>query len=136
LAHNRKRNKGKLPVNGEAAMIKALQPLAAVGAAGESSPACKVPAVARCCEAWQRAYDAEWKTSKCEIFAREAASEAYRNVMPPLSDTESIRDFVVCAAHGLLLKAIEEKTVGKLIYAAQFALSAASSQPKSKALGA
>jgi hypothetical protein len=135
-AHNRRRNKGKLPVNGEVAMIKALQPLAAVGAAGEPSPACKIPAVARCCEAWQRAYDDEWKKDKCDFLAREAAGEAYRNVMPPLSDTESIRDFVICAAHGLLLKAIEEKTVGKLIYAAQFALSAVSSQSKSKAQGA
>jgi hypothetical protein len=117
-------------------MIKALRPLAAVGAAGEPSPACKIPTVARCCEAWQLAYDAGWKASKCEIYAREAAGEAYRNVMPPLSDTESIRDFVVCVAHGLLLKAIDDKTVGRLIYAAQLALSAVSSQPKSKAPGA
>jgi hypothetical protein len=122
-------------MNGEAAMTKALQPLAAVGAAGEPSPACRIPAVARCCEAWQRAYDAEWKKDKCDFRAREAAGEAYRNLMPPLSDTESIRDFVVCAAHGLLLKAIEEKTVGRLLYAAQVALSAASSQAKSKAPG-
>jgi hypothetical protein len=114
-------------------MIKALRPLAAVGAAGEPSPACRIPAVARCCEAWQLAYDAELKKGKHDCLAREAAGGAYRNAMPPLSDTESIRDFVACVAHGLLIKAIEDNSVGKLIYAAQVALSAASSQSKSKA---
>jgi hypothetical protein len=47
-------------MNREAAIIKALQPLAAVGAAGEPRPDCKITAVARCCEAWQLAYDAEY----------------------------------------------------------------------------
>jgi hypothetical protein len=41
-------------------MIKALRPLIAVGVAAEPSPACKIPAVVRCCEAWQRAYDVEY----------------------------------------------------------------------------
>jgi hypothetical protein len=71
-----KKTQGKTPVNGEDAMIKALQPLAAVGAAGEPSPACRIPAVARCCEAWQRAYDEEWKRQKIDFLAREAAGEA------------------------------------------------------------
>ncbi len=118
-------------MNGEAAKMKALQSLTATP--GESSPACQIPAVARCCEAWQCAFDAEWKKSKLDFTARKAAGEAYRGVMPPLSDTESIRDFVACVAQGLLLKAIEDNSVGKLIYAAQVALSAVSSQPKSKA---
>jgi hypothetical protein len=114
-------------------MIKALQPLLAVGAAAEPSPACIIPAVARCCEAFQLAYDADFKKRKHDFLARQVAGQAYRNLMPPLSDKESIRDFVACVAHGLLIKAIEDNSVGKLIYAAQVALSAASSQAKSNA---
>jgi hypothetical protein len=112
--------------------MKALQPLTDVNKIVDSSPACQIPAVARCCESWQRAWDAEIKVNKHEHFAGLAAGVAYRKVLPPLSDTESIRDFVACVAQGLLLQAIEEKAVGKLIYAAQVALSAASRHPKTK----
>jgi hypothetical protein len=135
LAHNGGRNKGNLPVNGEAAMIKALESLPAVGAAAEPSPACIIPAVARCCDAFQLAYDEDFKKQKNDFLARQVAGQAYRNLMPPLSDKESIRDFVACVAHGLLIKAIEDSSVGKLIYAAQVALSAASSKAKNKAPG-
>jgi hypothetical protein len=112
--------------------MKAQQPLPDVNKIVDSSPACQIPAVARCCEAWQRAWDAEIKVNKHEHFAGLAAGVAYRKVLPPLSDTESIRDFVACVAQGLLLQAIEEKAGGKLIYAAQVALGAATKQPKSR----
>ena len=80
------------------------------------------PAVARCCEAWQRAFQDVMAKQDDEDYARWWAQKAFRNAMPALSGQEGIRDFVACAAHGLLINAIDEKRATKLLYAAQVAL--------------
>ena len=49
------------------------------------------------------------------------ASTAYCKVMPYLSDYESIRKFIACAAHGILIGAIPQKRANQLLYAAQVA---------------
>ena len=61
------------------------------------------PAVARCCEAWQRAFQDVMAKKDDEDYARWWAQKAFRNAMPALSGQEGIRDFVACAAHGLLI---------------------------------
>jgi hypothetical protein len=42
--------------------------------------------------------------------------------MPMLAGYEGIRDFVACAAHGILIGAIPPERGGQLLYAAQVAL--------------
>ena len=76
-----------------------------------------------------RASSAESEES--EYFAPSKAAEAYRAALPPLTSRENCRDFIACVAQGLLLGAIAEKDGGKLLYAAQIALSASGNQEKS-----
>lgn len=78
-------------------------------------------AVARCCKAWSDTYEAERAKGQGEYSANETAGEAYRDAMPTLSSPESVRDFIACAAHGILLGAIEGKQGSQLLYAAQVA---------------
>ena len=80
------------------------------------------PAVARCCEAWQRAFQDAMSRKNNESDARGWADKAFRNAMPALSGEEGIRDFVACAAHGLLIGTIKEERATKLLYAAQVAI--------------
>jgi hypothetical protein len=56
-----------------------------------------------------------------EVLAARSAGEAYCGAMPSLTGAQNIRDFIACVAHGMLLEAIEEKCVGKLLYAARVA---------------
>ena len=85
-------------------------------------------ALKRCCAAWQRAYNAyfERDRSKPEIgnmFAEREAVEAYCKNMPVLDGYQGVRDFIACAAHGIVIGAIPAERSGQLIYAAQVALS-------------
>ena len=95
-------------------------------ALSKSNPALQNPAVARCCKAWKRVYRAEG--AEDEYDAPRKAAEAYRAALPPLTSRENCRDFIACVAQGMLLGAIAEKDGGKLLYAAQIALSASASQ--------
>lgn len=96
-----------------------------IDALDKSNPTLKNPAVARCCNAWKDAYRAKFEEDEFEAFAASAAAEAFRAAMPPLTSRESCRDFIACVAQGMLLGAIAEKNAGKLLYAAQIALSSA-----------
>ena len=91
-------------------------------------------AIKRCCAAWQRAYDAylEGKdgSGTAKIFAAHRAGPAYCKAMPPLSGYESIRDFIACAAHGILIEAIPQKRGNQILYAAQVALASLNYEPK------
>ena len=87
------------------------------------APARENLCVARCCNAWERAYQATAADGKSDYFCRIDASVAYRNSMPSLSGFDSARDFVACVAHGLLIGAIPAEQASKLLYAAQVALS-------------
>jgi hypothetical protein len=55
--------------------------------------------------------------------------------MPPLSNRESIRDFIACAAHGILIGAITPQLSGQLLYAAQVALGALKREQKPRKSG-
>jgi hypothetical protein len=96
------------------------------------APARENPCVARCCNAWERAYQVSTAEGNGDYTCREQASIAYRNSMPSLSGYDSARDFVACVAHGLLIGAIPEKQATKLLYAAQVALSTHRTQSKSQ----
>jgi len=91
-------------------------------------------AVKRCCAAWQRAYDAYMEgkdnSGMTRVCASHEAGPAYCKAMPPLSGYENIRDFIACAAHGILINAIPQKKANQLLYAAQVALSSLHYEPK------
>jgi hypothetical protein len=91
-------------------------------------------AIKHCCAAWQRAYDASMEKSKgnkmADVFAAHEAGPAYCRALPPLAGYKSIRDFVACVAHGILINAIPEKRANQLLYAAQVALATLHHEPK------
>ncbi len=91
------------------------------------------PAVVRCCDAWQRAYDAEFANSSSNSYAAYAGAQAYRDSMPILVGFENIRDFIACTAQGILIGSIDERKSTKLLYAAQVALSLIRRQASTRA---
>ena len=97
-------------------------------APAESMPPAS-PAVARCAEAYSKAWNVERATTRDQLFAMREARKAYRAALPPLVGHENIRDFIACIAHAMLINAIDNDDASKLLYAAQVALSAARTQP-------
>ena len=100
----------------------------------DSNPKQARAAIKRCCAAWQRVYDAYMEGTRGSgadaITAAHEAGPAFCKAMPPLAGYESIRDFVACAAHGILIDAIPEKRANQLLYAAQIALVSLNYEPK------
>ncbi len=111
-------------------MIHAIRIPAEYSAGDKSSPARQIPAVAHCCEAWETAFQASYSHDKNQFNAHDEAAQAYRNAMPPLFGYQNICDFIACAAHGLVIGAIEDATGSKLLYAAQIAFGTLRNQPK------
>ena len=89
-------------------------------------------AVRRCNTAWRRAFKAYMENNDdgSEYCAAEEASEAFRNAMPLLDSYSGVRDFIACAAHGILIGAIPRERGGQLLYAAQVAMAALQREPK------
>jgi hypothetical protein len=63
-------------------------------------------------------------------YAAYKAGPAYCKAMPPLAGYENIRDFLACAAHGILIEAIPQQRANQLLYAAQVALASLHFEPK------
>jgi hypothetical protein len=99
--------------------------------AAAPSPAVQNPAVAFCCDAYARAQKAAKARGKGVVFAAIDAQRAYRKAMPPLCGLENIRDFIACAAHGMLIGAIDGADGARLLYAAQVAHTTVRNQPAS-----
>jgi hypothetical protein len=95
---------------------------------GEVRPSSTNPAVALCCEAWDRIYRETLAGGRSRGVAKFNAREAYSNALPPLAGPDNIRAFIACVAHGMLIGAIEEKRGARLLYAAQVAHTALRSQ--------
>jgi hypothetical protein len=108
------------------------QPTQSPAAPQPSSAATANPAVARCLSAWEPVHKAELARGHHRITAARVAAPFYRNAMPPLRGHENICDFVACAAHGILIGAIDGNSAGKLLYAAQVALATTRRQPAPK----
>jgi hypothetical protein len=94
-------------------------------------------ALRRCSAAWHRAFKAYMEgddaTGSCldTTFAAKDGGKAYCNAMPVLAGYEGIRDFIACAAHGILIGAIPPEKGGQLLYAAQVALNTCQYLPQS-----
>ncbi|MDR3726641.1 MAG: hypothetical protein P4K86_06330 [Terracidiphilus sp.] len=93
-------------------------------------------AIKRCMAAWKRVYQENLKYSEPtraeKALAELFAGPAYCAAMPPLAGYENIRDFIACAAHGILIDAIPEKRANQLLYAAQVALVSLNYEPKAQ----
>ena len=87
-----------------------------------------------CAAAYRRAYKASLEgteeTDVDKVFAAFDAGVAYCDAMPLLSGYESIRDFIACAAHGILIGAILPAKGNQLIAAARVALATYRHEPK------
>ncbi|MGA7342980.1 MAG: hypothetical protein WBX18_20430 [Terracidiphilus sp.] len=90
-------------------------------------------ALRRCRAAWRRAYNDYMKNSRTdnEFIAADEASKAYCGAMPLLAGLDGIRDFIACAAYGILIGAIPANRSGQILYAAQVAFSTLPRDPKS-----
>jgi hypothetical protein len=88
------------------------------------------PAVARCCDALERVRAKSEAGIRGTIYPHSDCAAAYRRAMPSLSGLENIRDFIACAAHGMLIGAICATDAARLLYAAQVARGAV--QPAKK----
>ncbi len=104
--------------------------------APQPNPKASRAAIKRCMAAWKRVYNENLKyadpTRAEKALAALYASPAYCEAMPPLSGYENIRDFIACAAHGILINAIPEKRANQLLYAAQIALVSLNYEPKAQ----
>ena len=91
-------------------------------------------AVRRCCAAYDRAYKAKFEERKelgqADMFASMDGQKAFRDAKPMLAGYEGVRDFIACAAHGILINAIPQDRTSQLLYAAQVALAALRHAPK------
>jgi hypothetical protein len=87
------------------------------------------PAVARCCEALERVRRKTDPGVRGLIFSHSDCAVAYRQAMPSLSGPDNIRDFIACAAHGMLIGAISATDCARLLYAAQVARGALQDPP-------
>ena len=81
-------------------------------------------AVARCLEAYERAYRSRLAKDGNRYAATDYAGRLYRAAMPAPSSRDGIRDFIACVAHGVLIGAISATDSKVLLYAAQVAQSA------------
>jgi hypothetical protein len=95
-----------------------------------SAAAITNPAIARCREAWHSRYKAEKSKGEGNVVAAHHADASYCDAMPPLLDYESIRDFIACAAHGMLIETIPHPNGAQLLYAAQVALASLHCRPR------
>jgi hypothetical protein len=82
------------------------------------------PAVARCQAAWLHAKKVARTRRYTSYKTFSFANNAFSNAMPPLSTLESIRDFIACVAHGILIGVFSTEQSTRLLYAAQVAISA------------
>lgn len=93
-------------------------------------------ALRKCRAAWQRAFNACLRDCEGEpdsvdrALAAKEAGKAYSGAMPLLAGPDGIRDFIACAAHGILIGAIPPDRSGQVLYAAQIALSLLAAHPR------
>jgi hypothetical protein len=101
-------------------------------AGDNSSPALANRAIAHCARAWEKARRAGLESGLGEMDAAGKAAEAYRAALPPLTSRDNCRDFIACVAQGILLGAISDANAGKLLYAAQVAVTVCCAEEKSR----
>ena len=92
-------------------------------------------AIALCMEAWTREHQSVLQSERSRLAADDAAAAAYQRTLPTLMGMDNIRAFIACVAQGMLIGAIEGQMASRLLYAAQVAKSAISSNPQKKLPG-
>jgi hypothetical protein len=80
------------------------------------------PAVQRCCNAYVRALISGGGPKIAA--ARDNAQDAYRKTLPHLTTRASIRDFIACITHGMVLGVFWKTEGPRLVAAAKAALAA------------
>ena len=106
------------------------QPALTLVDAASPQPPDRTAAVQRCCAARDRSLQ-ESRAKKRDLYdTRKLANEAFCAAMPDLTGYENIRDFIACAAHGMLTGAIDPIEGPKFLYAAQVAVGALRHEPK------
>ena len=88
------------------------------------------PAVLNCWTAYRQAYAIERGKGVTHRQADEVGAMAYRDVIPCICDRASLRDFITCVAHGMVIRVIPNDDGGKLLYAAQVAAGFLSQEQK------
>ena len=111
-------------------MSATIQPAVAQTLDEKYCPSLQIPAVALCVEGWEKTFRATLQKTGSVYSAKRCAVSVYRMAMPPLTGHQSIRDFIACAAYGMLLGAIKPEHGTKLLYAAQVALAAVPKEGK------
>jgi hypothetical protein len=81
-------------------------------------------AVEHCTKAYMQAAANATAEGKSAQLSLKAGQLAYALAIPPLIGGDSIRDFIACVTHGMLLGAISGPDATRLLYAAQVAHSA------------
>jgi hypothetical protein len=99
-------------------------------------PAHSNPAVARCCTAWNDAFQQARAKGKGEIFSGMDAAKVFRMNLPTLDSADAVLDFIACVAQGMLLDAIAGPDGARLLYAAQVANAALRCQRQQQPAGA
>jgi len=112
-----------------------LSHLAAIVPQSGPIPSDAKAALRRCSAAWRRAFKASMDESSPEecmadVVAAHEGHLAYCNAMPLFAGREGVRDFIACAAHGILIGAIPPQKSAPLLYAAQVAIAALRSDRK------
>jgi hypothetical protein len=111
-------------------MIPAIDPSSLQTKAEELFPALKNPAVAHCCDVWERVHAGSLKKKRSGASALNDASNAYCRAIPPLIGYENICDFIACVGFGMLTNMMLEASGTRLLYAAQVALSTVAPQSR------
>jgi hypothetical protein len=111
-------------------MSPANEPSSIQTSAQELFPALKNPAVAHCCDVWERVHAGGLKKKKGGAVALSNANEAFLRAIPPLVGYENICDFIACVGYGMLTNKMFVTTGTRLLYAAQVALSTVSPQAR------
>ena len=117
-------------------MIPAIDPSSLQTKAEELFPALKNPAVAHCCEVWERVHAGALKKKKGGAVALYDANQAFQHAIPPLIGYENICDFIACVGYGMLSNKLLEASGTRLLYAAQVALSTVAPQSRKQTHGA
>jgi hypothetical protein len=101
-------------------------------AAAAKSENSKNHALDRCVKAWQRTFDLASidpdddglapPDNDSTLFARQQASLAFRDAMPPLAGYENIRDFIACTTYAMLKHIFAKDECQQLFGAAKIAM--------------
>ena len=109
------------------------EPNTALSRGHARKPANSKAAIRRCVAAWESLYAEYMSVPEKNIlqsFAELEAGKAYCHAMPMLDGYNGVREFIACAAHGILIGAIPLEMRGHILYSARVALSIVQNEPE------